>query len=242
MRTRTALVLALVLALAAPAVARADDAPASAHVARCKTGPRPGDRYATFKSWMRAVPGSSRMAVRFRLEVRGPGQTTPQPFEDAELEQWHHSHTGVAKYLYSQTVRHLRSGSSYRVRVQFRWYDSDGHVIQRATRHSGECVEDNALPNLKVTSVSESLGPVSGTSTYGVSVTNNGRGAAAPFSVAVIVDGALADSRTVPGLAPGQSTYVELNGPNCRRFRGVVDRENIVPETVEDDNSLASSC
>jgi hypothetical protein len=233
----------LAAGLCGPTAAAANpDAPAGVHVSRCKTGPRPKDRHATYKAWMRAVPGSVRMAMRFKLVVKQDGVDGQQPLSNSDLSVWHRSHYGVTRYVYSQTVKRLQPGSSYRVRVQFRWYDSSGQVIESAKRWSGACVQDAALPNLRVSSVLVTPGPSPGTAIYGVSVRNTGGGAAEAFSTALFVDGALADSRTVDHLDPGATTTVQLNGPTCRQLRAVVDREHAVAETVEDDNALRSSC
>ena len=84
--------------------------------------------------------------------------------------------------------------------------------------------------------------PVGGNYVYGVSYANIGRGEAGSFSVALFVDGALADSREIGGLGPGEGSTVYLNGPACKRLRAVIDRENAVPETNEGDNSYRARC
>jgi hypothetical protein len=242
MRTRVLIPsLLLALALAAPAAARAESH-AGVHVTKCKTGSRAKDRSATYKAWMSSVSGSERMAMRFKLMVHEPGKDGAQSVAISKLATWHKSHSGVARYVYSQTVKKLKRGSSYRMRVKFRWYDADGKVIKRATRESSACVQDGARPNLMVSSVSVLPGPAPGTAIYAVSVENTGHGVAEVFSVAMFVDGALADSRTIDRLAPGESATVYLNGPTCSRFRAVADREQVVAETNEDDNALASRC
>ena len=239
---RTGRLCALVLAVVffVPAVARADG-PASVHVARCKTGPEPSERTAAYKAWMDAVPGSVRMALRFRLVAHYPGHR-PEPIADSKLRVWHRSHEGVTRYGYRQTVKQLAAAGSYRTVVRFRWYDADGRVIRRAKRVSGACVQRGQLPNLVITGVQVSRAPVGGNYVYGVSYANIGKGEAGGFSVALFVDGALADSREIGGLGPGEGSTVYLNGPACKRLRAVIDRENAVPETNEGDNSYRARC
>jgi hypothetical protein len=241
MRVRVLLTALLALALAGPAAARAD-APASVHVSSCKTGSQPKQRSATYKAWMRSVPDSVRMGMHFKLVVHQAGQKSASALSDPKLSVWHRSHRGVTRYVYSQTVKKLSPGSSYRTLVKFRWYDANGNVIKRAKRRSGACVQNGALPNLMVSAVSVSPGPSAGTAVYGVSIGNTGEVAALGFSVGLFADGALADSRTIDQLGPGESTTIELNGPTCTRLSAVVDREHAVPETVEDDNTLHSRC
>ena len=97
MRTGRLCALVLAVVFLVPAVARADG-PASVHVARCKTGPEPSERTAAYKAWMDAVPGSVRMALRFRLVAHYPGHR-PEPIADSKLRVWHRSHEGVWKAL-----------------------------------------------------------------------------------------------------------------------------------------------
>ena len=192
---------------------------------------------------MKSVSGSVRMAVHFDLIVERPGSSPGEPLQNPQLDTWHRSHTGVTRYEYAQTVRHLSRGASYRMRVKFRWYDADGNVIKRTKHLSSACVQNGALPNLIVSAVSITPGAAPGTAAYAVSVANVGRGPADhPFSVALFVDGALTDTRTIDHLDPGEGTTVDLNAPTCGKLRAVVDFEQAVRETVEDDNALRADC
>lgn len=240
MRNRAVCAAVLALALAAPAAAGAQ-APASVHLKRCTTGSEPSQRSATYKAWMDAVPGSARMSLRFKLIAHYPGHR-PQTLENPKLSAWHKSHEGVTRYGYKQTVKELGPGGSYSALVSFRWHDADGHVIRRAKRVSAACTQTGELPNLVVSAVQISPGTAAGNSVYSVTFANPGRGTARGFSVGLIVDGALADSRTIATLGPHESATIALNGPSCYRLRAVVDREQAVPETNEGDNSLKSSC
>jgi hypothetical protein len=241
MRARVLLALLLAGALGAPAAARADTV-AKVHVSHCNTGSRPEDRSATYKAWMRSVPGTERMAMRFKLVVHRAGQSSAEPLSNSQLSVWRRSRAGVTRYVYSQKVKRMEPGSSYRVRVKFRWLDSSGKVIKRATRQSAACAQDGPRPNLTVWGVSSFPGPTPGTAIYGVSVGNPGEGAAEAFTVALFVDGALADARTIEGLEPGERATIDLNGPACKRMRAIVDSDGTVAETDEDDNALVSSC
>jgi len=240
MRSRILCAFVLALALAAPAAARADG-PASVHLKECTTGSDPSQRSATYKAWMHSVPGSVRMALRFRLIARYPGHR-PQAVGSSKLSKWHRSHSGVTRYGYKQTVKELAAAGSYRAVVRFRWYDADHNVIRRAKRVSEACVQKGELPNLVIAGVHIAPGMAPGSSVYRVSFANTGKGDAEDFTVALFVDGALADSRRIARLDAGEHATVDLNGPRCRRLRAVVDRENAVPETNETDNSYKSRC
>jgi hypothetical protein len=190
---------------------------------------------------MHSVPGSVRMAVRFELVARYSGHRARQ-VSNPKLSMWHRSRKGVTRYGYAQTVKQLSPDTSYRSLVKYRWYDAKGNIIQRARHLSAACVQNGKRPNLIVSAVQITPGTSSGTAEYNVSIGNTGGGPAQNFSVALFVDGALADSRTVDRLDAGESATVQLNGPTCKRLRAVVDREHAVAETSEDDNSLRSRC
>jgi CARDB protein len=240
MRKRIVPLLLLAFALSAPAAARADGT-ASVRLKNCRTGSEPSKRSATFKSMMTAVPGSVRMGVHFHLIARFPGRSA-QGVSAPALTVWHKSREGVTRYGYAQTVRKLKPGASYRMAARFRWYDADGNVIRRAKRLSSACVQNGDAPNLFVSAVSLATGTTPGTAEYAVSIGNSGKSPADGFTVALLVDGALADSRTVERLDPGEVETIKLNGPTCSRLRAVVDYYEVVAESSEDDNALRSRC
>jgi archaellum component FlaF (FlaF/FlaG flagellin family) len=240
MRLRLPIALVILAALAAPAAAGAKG-PASVHLKSCTTGDRPSERSATFKSWMHSVSGTARMAVRFKLVSQATGRSAERVEGPEELSTWHRSHVGVTRYVYSQTIKRLQQGTSYKVVVRFRWYDANGEIIKRAKRTSHECVQTGDLPNLIVAGVTYDPAEI-GTWHYGVTVKNKGKSGAEDFVVTLIVDGAVVDERTVETLGAGESTTVELNGPPCFHLRAIADSENTVTERHEDDNSFSSTC
>jgi hypothetical protein len=240
MRIRLPAAVLIAAALAAPAAAGAKT-PAAVHLKSCQTGDKPSERRATFKAWMHSVPGTERMAVRFKLVSRQPGASAQRVEGPSELSTWHRSHSGVTRYVYSQTVKRLEPGTSYRMVVRYRWYDSNGVVIKRAKRTSDECVQSGDLPNLVIAGVTYDPSEVP-TWHYHVTVKNKGKSAAEDFVVTLIVDGAVVDERTVEALDAGDSTAVELNGPPCVHLRAIADYERTVAERHEDDNSFSSTC
>jgi archaellum component FlaF (FlaF/FlaG flagellin family) len=240
MRIRLPLAVVIVAALAAPAAAGAKG-PAAVHLKRCTTGSKPSERRATFKSWMHAVPGTARMAVRFKLVAQASGRSAQGVEGPAALNVWHRSHLGVTRYVYSQTVKRLEQGTSYRMVVRYRWYDANGEIVKRAKRTSDECAQRGDLPNLVIAGVTYDPAEI-GTWHYHVTVKNKGKSFAENFVVTLIVDGAVVDERTVELLDAGDSTDVVLNGPPCVHLRAIADSENTVTERHEDDNSFSSTC
>jgi hypothetical protein len=229
---------ALLGALAAPAHA----ALPAVKVADCRTGKSPEMRLATFEGRMHGGKNMARMAMRFHLLERTPGSQSPQAVASSELAPWRKSRSGVTDFTYAQTIKGLSQGVTYSVNVQFRFYDAKGKVIRREQRESGTCVQDGALPNLVIGSVRFAPGATEKTAIYSVSVGNTGQGDATSVPVTLIADGAHIDTRTIDVLKAGEFVTVKFNGPHCNRLRAIVDRPQVVPETVEEDNELRARC
>jgi CARDB len=231
----TALALALAPAASAKSVA-------SVRVTECQSGAKSSQRSATFHAQMSAVPGTSRMSMRFVLLEKKPGSGNA-PFTRAPLRSlpWHWSRRGVKHFGFSQKITKLQPGSSYRVRVQFRWSDASGHELLRTHRTSDACVQPG-LPNLRVTSVTISPGSSAAVRTYKVTVDNAGQSAARRFTVALFVDGALVDTAKIDRLDSQASRTVTFSGQPCQRLRAVADYGHSVRETNEHDNALSATC
>lgn len=235
------MLIAAVLAAAFAAPAQA--ALPAVKVTECTTGKSPEMRLVTYDGRMRAVKGAVRMAMRFQLFERTPGtEGSAQPVDSTELAVWRKSRIGVKEFSYTQTVKGLNSGVTYVALVQYRWYDLKGKIIRREKRESGTCVQDGALPNLVVGSVRIAPGSTEKTAVYTVSVGNTGQGEAKGVPVSLIADGAHIDTRTIDALKPGEFLTVKFTGPHCSRLRAIVDRDRVVPETVEEDNELRARC
>src|SRR5919197_3168523 len=101
-------------------------------VAACHPSDDVSQRFATFAGQMQAVKGTQRMAMHFTLLER----LNAPDFSAVglvDLKPWRRSKKGVSSFIYTQRVTALRDGGSYRMRVQFRWYGSDGSVIKVKT-------------------------------------------------------------------------------------------------------------
>jgi hypothetical protein len=225
------------------AVADAAAKPATLlQVRSCEVGDTAKQRSATFYARMRAIKGTSTMAMRFTLIDRA-GDGPPTVVDSPALAQWRKSNPGVSRFGYAQSVAGLDPGGVYAVQVQFRWTNAKGQVIRSVKRTSDSCRQQGELPNLAITRVAARPGASQGTETYSVDLTNSGRGEARFVRVDLFVDGAGADSYTVDQVAAGKTVTVRFSGPACKRgMRMVADPGNSVSETNEDDNVLHSRC
>jgi hypothetical protein len=242
MRFRLIYALAAAAALLVMSAAAAEASSSTLlKVRSCQVGDSAKARQATFYGRMRAVSGTSRMMMRFTVVDRGEDGTTLVP--SPQLAQWRRSRAGVKKFGYAQTVTGLQAGGAYAAIVEYRWVNANGKTIKTARRTSGECRQDGELPNLAVTRVAARTGDAAGTLVYSVDVTNLGRAEARNVVVDLFVDDAGADASTLDSIKPGATVTVRMSGPVCEsRLKAVVDRQDAIHETTEDDNVLRSRC
>ncbi|HXD56465.1 MAG TPA: CARDB domain-containing protein [Thermoleophilaceae bacterium] len=215
---------------------------AAAIVAACHPSDDVGERFATFVGQMQAVNGTVRMAMHFSL-LEKLGTPSFQPVALGSLRPWRRSKKGATNFIYTQRVTALRDGGTYRMRLLFRWYGADGKVIKTKTVRSGACHQPAPLPNLEVSSVTAKPGIAPGTSSYAISVFNDGTGDAGAVDVALKVDGGTAATGQIPAIAAGRTGTVNVTGPACSRFiRAAVDPRGKINETDETDNVLVTAC
>jgi CARDB len=211
-------------------------------VAACHPSDDVSQRFATFAGQMQAVKGTARMAMHFTLleRLNAPDFTAVGL---TELRPWRRSKKGASSFIYTQRVTALRDGGTYRMRVQFRWYGSDGKVMKTKTMRSGACHQPAPLPNLQISSITGSPGALQGTEAYVITVANTGSGDAGAVTVALKVDGGVATTGQIPVVAAGKTATLKLSGPTCTSVvRAIADPRDAIDETNEKDNSLLTVC
>lgn len=229
--------------LAAPVAGGADRAPAVVRIADCTRGSLPADRSGEFRGAMRSVPGTDRMGMRFTLQER-TGRGRFVTVDAPGLGVWRTSRSGVERFVHRQRVLELATAATYRMRVNFRWYDADGEVLRRAARRSGGCRQRGRLPDLRVERVAaESIDGVPGATRYALWVANVGRASSDATDVRLAVDGATVDTAEVDALRAGQRRRVFVTGPACAAaVRAEVDPDDAVRESGERNNVHIRSC
>lgn len=234
---RALLTLALLTAAAAPAAFGA--APlASVRVVKCSIE----EREAAFQARMKAIEGTDRMAMRFTLLERTDVQGYRR-LKAPALRRWRWSKPGVQVFGYRQAVRNLPEHASHRMRVDFRWYASDGERIARVKRTSAPCRQFTALPNLTASIVGITPTDNEGVQRYLVLLGNTGEVDVSDVSLRLSVDGAVVDTKPVASPEAGESRSVPMRGPACGRRAAIeVDPDKLIAETSEDDNVHELSC
>src|SRR5436190_667173 len=244
MMRRLVVTVAVLSSLAGGVVgARAADTPGSAlplvRLVSCDTGGP--DRSAVFYGRMDALPGATRMAMRFVvLERLGRGADWTKVDVPA-LRAWHRSAPGIKTFVYKQTVDNLRPGGSYKARVTFRWTTPAGDLVDSEVRETPVC--HGPLPNLAIGSLDVRPGPTADTRDYRVTIANDGKADASQVDVVLSVDHAILDKITIDQLTAGDSHAVTFTGPACSKaVRVHLDPANTVGELDEADNSQLFAC
>ena len=244
-RTLLALPL-LVLTLAAPAGAPAQDAPPPlrASLAACASGPTAEERFAIVTASMPALPGTKRMAMRFDLQVRAEGSTRWTYLRAKGFGRWQRSDPGRTGFVYTKRVERLGQAVAYRAVVRFRWYGSGGRQQRTRIRRSPTCRQPDQRPDLLVEALTIAPGADPSSSRYVVTVLNSGRTAAGAFDVGLTGIGRDL-VRQVPGLPAGERATVELTGPRCPAGAAALvqlDVRGTVDESDERDNRFSRAC
>jgi hypothetical protein len=213
-------------------------------VADCHPADDVAQRYASFSGQMRRVAGAQQMDMRFTLLERLGGRFAHfKPVSLQDLKPWRRSKAGARMFIYTQRVTALRDGGSYRMRVQFRWYDAQGSLLRSTTVSSRSCRQPAPLPNLTISSITSAPPQLASDRIYSVTVSNNGMGDARDVPVELQVDGTTAGRATLD-LLPGQeSSVVQIEGPRCGfSLRAMADPDRRIAETDETDNALVAPC
>lgn len=229
----------LAAALAAPAAQARP--PARAVLIACDRSLEEEQRAGVFEGRMRLVPGASRMQMRFVLQASTPERRRWTRVDAPGFGTWVGSESGTGRYLYTKRVENLLAPASYRVRVNFRWIDDAGAVVQRARRWSGRCHQPDPRADLDVRSVTvEREGR-----RYVVFVRNLGRATAEPSLLSVTVGGVVLPAQPVAALEPGEGISLSFDGPACEAGAEIVadaDAEESVDERDETGNRFTRRC
>jgi hypothetical protein len=223
--------------VAAASAAGAGGPPASVRVASCSVA----DHSAAFYARMKLVDGANRMALRFTLLER-TGVEGDKAVKAPGLRRWHRSKPGVISLRYRQGLRSLKENTTYRARVDFRWYSSTGAEVLRAQRRSARCRQFVALPNLVAKLTDVRPGKVPGVMRYESRVRNSGNARVVAAPVRLTVDGDVVDTVSL-SLRPHEARTVVIRGPGCHSLARVeADPEKAIAETSEADNAHELTC
>lgn len=218
-RANQALSAALAVAALSAAVAFAAASPrASLTSFACVRALDPSARSVSVTSVMRPVPGTRRLAVRFRLLKRPRGSSMFQRVSGPGLGTWISQSSAQRPqdvWRVIHPVSNLAAPAAYRFAVSFRWIGRGGRVLARAARWSRACRQPELRPDLEVLSIAVAPDPVNNQADdYGVRIRNAGATAAGPFRVQLNNQGVLVHRR-VWRLGAHTTRFVSLVGPLC---------------------------
>jgi hypothetical protein len=218
---------------------------ATVKVVACAPALDPIARSATFEARVRAVRDSERMQVRFTLQVREDALRGWRRIAASGFDTWLTSLPGVRRYSYSKTVTNLAAPAAYRTVVRFRWLDEDGEVLKSARVTSAGCRQPDMRPNLRPQRVDVLPGADTATRRYEVTLRNDGRTDALPFSATLAVGDEEPMAVAVLGLLAGAQQVVTFTGPPCTagsQLTATLDPSEAVDERDEADNVLVTPC
>lgn len=202
----------------------------------------PEEHEAVYQARMAQIPDADHMGVRFTLLSQVPGKLETRVKVPA-LSRWRKSKPGVGTFAWKQELLNLAAGATYRVQVDFRWFDAAGAVLRKSRTRSAPCRQYSDLPNLTVKLVSSSPAAVEGMSRYRVRVENVGAATASGASLRLSVDGTVAQTQPLAALAAGESRTVPVVGPACTQWvEAAVDPDDGVVELSESDNTHSFAC
>lgn len=240
-----------ILIAACGAVALASALPGSAVAATPIVGKTPAiklvsctadEHGAVYQGRMATIADADRMAMRFTLLSQVPGKAETRVRVPA-LSHWRRSKPGVGAFAWKQELLNLAVGATYRVQVDFRWYDAEGTVIRTLRKRSSACRQFSDLPNLRVQLVGAAPSSMDGVARYRVRVDNSGAVTALGAAVRLSVDGAVAQTQTLASLAAGESRTISMFAPVCGRWaEAAVDPDNAIVEVSESDNVQSLAC
>lgn len=241
-----AVLLAIAPTSAVAATARQAAPPLKADTPTCRTGVTPAERFAVFSGSMPARKGARRMAMRFDLQLREPGDSRYRVVRAPSFGRWERSRAGRSGFIYSKRVDGLKAPATYRAVVRFRWLDGAGRTVAAAKRATPICDQPDPRPNLRLLALRAAAGTEPGTTTYLLTVVNSGRGPAGAFRVAAGPDDDGPQATvTVGGMASRETRVIEVVARACAPGSRVHIRLDVgaaVAESSEDDNDVRRAC
>ncbi|HEY6781282.1 MAG TPA: CARDB domain-containing protein, partial [Thermoleophilaceae bacterium] len=198
---------------------------------------------AVFRGRMTRVPGADQMALRYTLLSRLPASSGEKRVRVPGLGRWHRSKPGVGTFAFKQEMLNLAAGGTYRVRVDFRWFDETGALVKSTKRRSPACAQLARLPNLRIEIVGAQPTKTDGIWRYWLRVGNDGLALASNIGVKLSLDGTVASTQTVPLLDAGGWNRLTVRAPACERWADAeVDPGAAIAESNELDNRQQSAC
>jgi hypothetical protein len=235
-------IVALCVALLAPAAGAAARPPAKASLLTCERGDEPAG---TFEGEMHTVPSANRMQMRFKLQVRTPERDRWTGITAPGFGSWVTSAAGTGRYVYTKRVEGMVGPGSYRVQIRFRWLDAAGDIVATARSYSRRCRQPDPRANLVVEDIGVEQAADPARRSYVILVRNTGRSDAEPSSLSLRVGFEALPAAAVAALAPGEYTLVTFDGPACAPGDSLValaDADELVDERSERDNRLKTLC
>jgi hypothetical protein len=216
----------------------------SAKTVTCTTGADPALRAAAFTGSMPAIAGTRRMQMRFVLQQRVADTGSYKRLDVPGWGGWEKADPGRPGFVFTRRVDALVAPASYRAQITFRWYDRKGHALRTTTRTSTACLQPDPRPELVLGGL-DIAAKGTDQAFYTVSVSNDGRSVAGPFTVTLTVDGTVLPPLMLGPLEAGARGQSTIAGARCSAGSMVtvtVDAGGTVDESDEADDVVQRPC
>jgi hypothetical protein len=237
-------VLGASAALPVGAPASGSTTPATLRSYVCQTAKMPAQRAMSITAVMGHVDGTAKLQMRFQLVKRSKRHGAWTAVTAPGLKSWITPRDPTLGTRAGDTwiVKHpvvgLAAPEYYRIKVAFRWLDSQGQVISSAYRHSQVCFQPQLQPDLTMTQAGESSAHLG---TYWATIKNAGPSPSSQYTVKVATadgDQQLAQSNWLGPVPRSTVKTVWLTGQACTSGEINV---TVTPKVVTDDASEANN-
>ncbi len=201
---------------------------------------------------MRPLPGTRKLAIRFDLLQRSPGQPV-QTVQSGDLGLFKSPANATLGRLpgdvwrLQKSVYNLDVPFAYQFRVSFRWTGLHGKVLGTATRFTHTCHQRELRPDLAVRSIA--VAAVAGhpnKNLYTAVIADQGLSGAGPFQVLFAPgDNSPLMMTTISFLGAGMSRTLAFAGPVCDSTNPPTvsaDSASQVDDFNRANNVLAAAC
>jgi hypothetical protein len=196
--------------------AAAASLPASLGDLVCHHALAPTRRSVSATAVVHPITGSDKVAVRFGLLRRTPGQTFTA-VHGVRLNTWlTKALAGTANsWRLIHTVSDLYAPAAYRFAVGFRWIGSGGRILAHTVRSGQICHQPELRPDLQVLAIDVAADPTDAQDdVYRAQIHDAGATGAGPFQVQ-LADQGVVHTRRVIHIRAHRSLWVRLVGPVC---------------------------
>ena len=216
----------------------------------CQKALDPPGRSVSIQAVMRPLSGTAKMQMRFDLMRRTRLRAPFRLVRGRLLGSWitpQNPSLGQRPgdvWIVNHPVVDLSAPATYRFRVSFRWFGSNGDQLSSVARSSSNCYQPELRADLRVRSLTATPLP-SGDDAYVAMISNRGLTAAGPVEVDLAGVGNGTHAQSLGTVGPRSSARQRFVAPPCTAGNSVtvtVDPSHTIDESNFANNALTIRC